>query len=125
MKTLEQLQKIKEEARKSVLLRRKNADFTIKVALGTCGIAAGARPVMTAILDELGKRNVANVLVTQSGCMGYCDQEPMVEVIDNEDMKVIYGKVDPNSARRIVVDHIVNGKVVDDLVFISKKRARD
>lgn len=120
MKTLEELYKIKEEAKKSVLLRQKKANFTIKVALGTCGIAAGARPVMAAILDELGKRNLTNVLVTQSGCMGYCDQEPMIEVTDNKGITVTYGKVDPNSARRIIAEHIVNGQIVDALVFISK-----
>lgn len=120
MKTLEDLHKIKEQAKKSVQLRQKDAAFTIKVALGTCGIAAGARPVMSAILDELGKRNISNVLVTQSGCMGYCDQEPMVEVTDDKGMKVIYGKVEPGSARQIITGHVVNGQILDDLVFISK-----
>ncbi|MBN1351424.1 (2Fe-2S) ferredoxin domain-containing protein [candidate division KSB1 bacterium] len=120
MKTLEDLKKIKEQAQKSVQLRQQDTAFTIKIALGTCGIAAGARPVMAAILDELEKRNLSNVMVTQSGCMGYCDQEPMVEVAEKNGMKVVYGKVEPATARRIVAEHVVNGRILDELVFMSK-----
>ncbi|MCI0515644.1 (2Fe-2S) ferredoxin domain-containing protein [candidate division KSB1 bacterium] len=120
MKTLEELQQIREKAQQSVFLRQKHARCTIKVALGTCGIAAGARTVMAAILDELGKRNVKDVLVTQSGCMGYCDQEPIVEVSDENGNKVLYGKVDPNSARKIIAEHVMNGQVVDNLVFVNQ-----
>lgn len=120
MKTLEELQQIKAKAQESIALRQKNARSTVKVALGTCGIAAGARAVMAAILDELGKRNIADVQVTQSGCMGYCDQEPLVEVIDANGKNVIYGKVDPAAARKIIAEHIVEGKVLEDLVFITQ-----
>jgi len=120
MKTLEELQEIKKKAQESIALRQKNMRCTVKVALGTCGIAAGARAVMTAIIDELGKRQVHDVLVTQSGCMGYCDQEPIVEVVDEKGSKVIYGKVDPNAARKIIADHVINGRVVEDLVFVAQ-----
>ncbi len=119
MKTLEDLQKIKDKAQESVRLRQSEARCTLKVALGTCGIAAGARLVMAAILDELGKRNVKDVLVTQCGCMGYCDQEPIVEVTDDKGNKVMYGKVDANSARKIVAEHVINGNVVENLVFVA------
>jgi NADP-reducing hydrogenase subunit HndB len=120
MKTLEELHQIKSKARESIALRQKNARYTVKVALGTCGIAAGARAVMSAILDELSKRNVSDVQVTQSGCMGYCDQEPIVEVIDASGKNVIYGKIDPGSARKIIADHVINGKVVENLVFVAQ-----
>jgi (2Fe-2S) ferredoxin len=119
MKTLEELQKIKDKAQESVRLRQAETRCTLKVALGTCGIAAGARTVMAAILDELGKRDVKDVIVTQSGCMGYCDQEPIVEVIDDKGNKVRYGKVDVNSARKIVAEHVINGNVVENLVFMT------
>ena len=117
MQTLEELAKKREKAKEFMILRQKSAKYTIKVALGTCGIAAGARSVMTAILDELSKRNVKDVKLTQSGCLGYCDQEPIVE-ISNGDSTITYGKVDTNIARKIVSDHIINGKVIDEHVFI-------
>lgn len=120
MKTLEELQQVKEKAKESMALRQKKAKYTVKVALGTCGIAAGARSVMAAVLDELGKRNMSDVLVTQCGCMGYCDQEPIVEITDEQGKQVLYGKVDSNSARKIIVEHVINGRVVEDLVFITQ-----
>ena len=119
METLEALIAKREKAKESIFLRKKGAKYTIKVALGTCGIAAGARNVMAAILDELSKRNVKDVLVTQSGCVGYCDQEPLVEVSES-DSTTIYGKVDSNIARKIVSDHIINGLVIEDHVFIKQ-----
>ncbi|MCK5738662.1 (2Fe-2S) ferredoxin domain-containing protein [bacterium] len=120
MKTLEELHKIKARAKEDMALRQKEARCTVKVAMGTCGIAAGARPVMAAILDELEKRQVTDVLVTNSGCTGYCDQEPLVEVIGEDGKRVVYGKVEPADARRIVAEHVIKNKVLDDMVFVMQ-----
>ena len=88
----------------------------IVVGMGTCGIAAGARTVMLAILDELKKRNISDVIVTETGCIGLCQYEPLVDVIKPDQPKVTYVNMDADKAREIVVKHIVNNRVVDDYV---------
>jgi len=90
----------------------------VVVAMGTCGIAAGAREVMAAILDELDKRGITDVSVTQSGCKGLCEQEPTVDVIKN-DQTVTYGYVDSDKARQIVGQHLVNDNIVGEWVVSS------
>jgi (2Fe-2S) ferredoxin len=80
--------------------------------MGTCGIAAGARETMKAVLDAIEKDQVAGVLVTQTGCIGLCEFEPIVDVQVGEEAKVTYGKVSPERARAIVTEHIVGGKPI-------------
>jgi NADP-reducing hydrogenase subunit HndB len=82
--------------------------------MATCGIAAGARPVMHAFVEELNKRKLTNAAVTMTGCMGMCRLEPIVEVIDQEGNKVTYVKMTPEKAVKVVTDHIVNGKIVTE-----------
>ena len=84
----------------------------VVVGQGSCGIAAGARPVMAAIMEEVSKRNLQHVAVTQTGCIGVCRLEPIVEVMVPGEEKVTYVKVDPQKAAEIVSEHIVNGRVV-------------
>ncbi len=91
----------------------------VVVAMGTCGIAAGARDVMTAILDELDKRGITDVAVTQTGCKGLCEQEPTVDVIKSGEPTVTYGYVDPEKARQIVAQHLVNGQIIGEWVVAS------
>jgi len=79
--------------------------------MATCGIAAGARPVMNAFVEELNKRNLTNVAVTMTGCIGMCKLEPIVEVIDKDGSKVTYVKMTPEKVARVVAEHIVNGRV--------------
>lgn len=117
MKTLADLRKIKEKAQKEMAARGQAAKYRICVGMGTCGIAAGSRSVMTAIVDEIGKRNLKNVLVTQTGCLGYCDQEPMVKVTQSDNSSITYGKVTPEIARKIIKEHIVNHHIVSEYVF--------
>jgi len=117
MKTLEDLKKVREEALKAMHVREGVQGTRITVAMGTCGIAAGARETMSAILDELGKRGITDVVVTQTGCKGLCEQEPLVEVTRVGEQTVSYGKVNAEKARRIVAEHIVNGHVVGDYVI--------
>jgi len=106
MKSLEELAKIREQAKHQLELREGKGGPSVVVGMGTCGIAAGARETLLAILDEIGKRNLTNVAVTQTGCGGLCEQEPLVEVVLPGQPKVTYGHVDPNRARQIVASQL-------------------
>lgn len=117
MKTLADLRAIKDKAKKEMAAREQSAKYRISVAMGTCGIAAGARNVMSAILDEMNKRNIEDATVSQTGCLGYCDQEPMVQVTGANNNTITYGKVTPEVARRIIAEHVGNDSVVSDYVF--------
>ncbi len=92
--SIEDLKRIKEEAQRGTLLREGKADYKVIVHMGTCGIAAGAREVMSAILDEINKRGLTNVIVTQAGCIGLCDREPLVSVEKGEE-RILYGDLTP------------------------------
>jgi NADP-reducing hydrogenase subunit HndB len=118
MKTLEDLKKVREKALEQMKLREGKFSAKVVVAMGTCGIAAGARDVMTAILNELEKRGITDVSVTQTGCKGLCEQEPTVDVI-KDGTTVTYGYIDAEKARQIVAQHIVNGNVVSEYVVAS------
>lgn len=110
---LEELRKIRERAEAELRLRSGQARVKIVVGMGTSGIAAGARQVLKAILDEVALRNLRDVLVTQTGEKGLCAKEPLVEV--HEPARVaIYGDVDEATARRIVVEHVLHGRIVED-----------
>ena len=114
MKSLEELLAIKEKAQAQIAARDADGNDGIRVVVGmaTCGIAAGARPVLKALTDEIAKRNVKNVSVTQTGCIGMCQYEPIVEVFEPGKEKVTYVQVNAEKAVKIVTDHIVNGKPV-------------
>jgi len=117
VKTLADLRAIKEKAKQDMAAREQSATYRISVAMGTCGIAAGARSVMSAILDEMSKRGIQDATVSQTGCLGYCDQEPMVQVTDAQNTTITYGKVSPEAARKIIADHVQNGNVLTEHVF--------
>ena len=114
MKSLEELLAIKEKAQAQIAARDADGNDGIRIVVGmaTCGIAAGARPVLKALTDEIAKRNVKNVSVTQTGCIGMCQYEPIVEVFEPGKDKVTYVQVNAEKAVKIVTDHIVNGKPV-------------
>lgn len=114
MKTLEELKAIRDKMKKQMDLRESGED-TVRVVVGmaTCGIAAGARPVMTAFLEEIQKRELKNVTVSQTGCIGVCRLEPIVEVYSPDRDKVTYVKMDPDKVKTVVAEHLVNHKVVE------------
>lgn len=113
MKSLAELQAIRDKARKEINLREENPDaIRVMVGMATCGIAAGARPVLTALVDEVSKRNLANVTIIQTGCIGMCQYEPIVEILIPGQEKVTYVKMSAEKAVRVVNDHLVNGNVV-------------
>lgn len=116
MKSLEELKAIRDRVKGNVHLRKEDSADNIRVVVGmaTCGIAAGARPVMLKFLEEIQKRNLQNVTVSQTGCIGMCRLEPMLDVIMPGKEKVTYVRVNPDMVPRIVAEHIVNGRPVQE-----------
>ena len=114
MKSIEELMAIRDKTRKNMTVREDTGDSKIRVVVGmaTCGIAAGARPVLNAFVDEIAIRDVKGVSVQQTGCIGMCQYEPIVEVTEPGKEKVTYVKMTPEKAVRVVNDHIVNGNPV-------------
>ena len=122
MKSLAELQAIRDKARGKVTLREGQDDaIRVLVGMATCGIAAGARPVLTTIVDEVAKRGLQNVMVTQTGCIGICQFEPVVEVVEPGKDKITYVKMTPEKAVRMVNDHLVNGNVVSEYTIGNLK----
>ena len=118
MKSLAELAAIRARMMDQVNLRKDdNVDTRVVVGMATCGIAAGARPVMLAFIEELKKRGIENVTVAQTGCVGMCRLEPMVEVYVKDQEKVTYVHMDPDKVARVVGEHIVNGKPVDEFTI--------
>lgn len=114
MKSLEELKKIREEAIKKVDIRQEREGTRIVVGMATCGISAGARPVLMAMVEEVNKRNLTNVTVNQTGCIGMCSLEPIVEIYRPGEEKVTYINMTPEKARKVIAEHIVNGKIVNE-----------
>jgi NADP-reducing hydrogenase subunit HndB len=113
VKTIAELEAIRQKTLERVGYRKDtDNDTRIVVGMATCGIAAGARPVMLAFLDEIKKRNLQNVTVSQTGCIGMCRLEPMVDVIVPGKEKVTYVNLSPDMVPRIVTEHLVNGNPV-------------
>jgi len=118
IKSIEELEKIREQAKDLINLRKDNENKTrIVVGMGTCGISAGARQVLLAILDEIKKRNLTDVIVTETGCIGLCKFEPLIDVIKPGQPKVTYVNLDPDKARQIVAKHIVNNQIIEEWVI--------
>lgn len=118
MKTLEELKAIKERMQKqlNIIEVANTNDIRIVVGMATCGIAAGARPVLNRLTEEVNKRNLKNVKIVQTGCIGMCRLEPIVEVYIPGKEKVTYVKVTEDRVAKIISDHIVNGNIVTELL---------
>ena len=113
MKSLAELKQLRDEISKQVDLRKDREDgIRIVVGMATCGIAAGARPVMSAFLEEVNKRGLGNVTVTQTGCIGMCRLEPIVEIMMPGEEKVTYVKMTEEKVARVVAEHIINKQPV-------------
>ena len=120
LKSIEELEKIRQAAKDRLELRATAEDegrIIIRVGMATCGIASGARETMQAIQEELKKQDISNVSVIQTGCLGYCAQEPIVEVICNDMPAVMYGHVDAERAREIVKEHIKKGHLIQNAII--------
>lgn len=115
MKSLAELQKLRDQISKQVDLRKdRESGVRVVVGMATCGIAAGARPVMNAFLNEVSKRGLSDVTVTQTGCIGMCRLEPIVEVFMPGEEKVTYVHMNEEKVARIVAEHIINKQPVTE-----------
>ena len=115
MKSLEELRAIREKMQKQIDIRENSADdIRVVVGMATCGIAAGARPVLSAFVEEVNRRGLQGVVVTQTGCIGMCKLEPIVEVFQPGKEKVTYVKMSPEKVGRVVTEHLVNGNPVTE-----------
>ena len=116
MKSLAEIEAIKNKIKNQVDVRKDTDEDTIRIVVGmaTCGIAAGARPVLSALVDEVGKRGLSHVTVAQTGCIGMCRLEPIVEVLEPGKDRVTYVKMTEEKAKKVIAEHIVNGNVVTE-----------
>ena len=115
MKSMAELEAIRQKTLENIAMRKEVHDAArVVVGMATCGIAAGARPVMLAFLDEIAKRHLDHVTVSQTGCAGMCRLEPMVDVYVPGQEKVTYVKLTPEMVPRIVTEHIVNGRIGEE-----------
>lgn len=121
---IDDLNRISEEIRRTTLLRDGDSRAKITVHMGTCGIAAGARGIMNALLDEIQQKNIKDVIVTTSGCAGLCSKEPMATVEIKGEAPVKYIQLTPEKIRDIVSQHVLSGKIVTDYALaIGSERA--
>ena len=115
MKSLEELMAIKAKMQDKVSVRTSSGDIRIVVGMATCGIAAGARPVLNAFVESVSEAGLTDkVQVTQTGCIGICQYEPVVEVYEKDKEKVTYVKMDAAKAKEVVEQHIKGGKIVTE-----------
>ena len=117
IKSLEDLKRVREEAIEKRKMKPEAGKAHVTVAMCTCGIAAGARDTMKAILDMIEQDKLEDITVTQTGCIGLCEREPIVMVEVGDKPKVTYGKVTPEVARQIMKEHVINGKPVENHVI--------
>jgi NADP-reducing hydrogenase subunit HndB len=106
------LDRIREETRRTTLLREGDSRAKITVHMGTCGIAAGARQIMSTLLDDIQQRNLKDIILTTSGCAGLCSKEPMATVEIKGEAPVKYIQLTPDKIRDIVTQHVLNGEIV-------------
>jgi len=115
--TIDDLKRIKEETAKSTSLRGGKANVKITVHMGTCGIAAGAREVMNALMEEMAQVDRQDIRVVTSGCMGMCSSEPNVTVEVQNAQPIVYQKMDPNRMRQVFKRHVLLGEVQTDFAL--------
>jgi NADP-reducing hydrogenase subunit HndB len=121
---IDDLNRIKEEIRRTTLLREGNSRAKITVHMGTCGIAAGARGIMNALLDDIQQNNIKDIILTTSGCAGLCSKEPMATVEIKGEAPVKYIELTPEKIRDIVSQHVLNGEIVKSFALaVGSERA--
>ena len=116
VKSLEDLKRIKEQALEKRKVKATAGNAHVIVGMGTCGIAAGARDTMKAILSYIEENNLSGILVSQTGCIGLCEREHIMQVALGEGSKITYGKVTPEVAERIMKEHVLGGSSVQEYV---------
>lgn len=115
MKSLAELQALRDKVKGTIGIREDDTgNIRVVVGMATCGIAAGARPVLKAFTEEAAKRGLQNVTITQTGCIGICQYEPVVEITEPGKEKVTYVKMTAEKAVQVVANHLVNGNVMSE-----------
>lgn len=117
IKSLEELKRVREEALAKKNMKAAPGHIQVIVAMGTCGIAAGARDTMKSVLNYIEAENLSGVTVTQTGCIGMCEQEPIMQVVVGDQAKVTYGKVNAEVAAQIMKQHVQGGLPLKDHVL--------
>ncbi len=122
MKSIADIKAIRDKMQSQIILRDNNTNEETRIVVGmaTCGISAGARPVFNTLVEEVATRQLKNVKVSRSGCLGMCKLEPIVEVFVPGQEKVTYVKVDPEKAKQIIASHIVNGNICTDYLITNE-----
>lgn len=121
MKTIQELEEIRKKTLQTINIRKDRSGTRIVVGMATCGIAAGARPVLKTIMDEVANNNLSDVVVAQTGCIGVCRLEPIVEVYKPGAEKVTYVKMTPEKAVRVVREHVMLDRVVNEYTIGSEE----
>ncbi len=127
MKSLEELQALRDQMKDQMGIRHDAKDnIRVVVGMATCGIAAGARPVLQRLTEEVAKRGLKNVTVAQTGCIGICQYEPVVEVFENGKEKVTYVKMTEDKIVQVVAEHLVNGHpIAEYTIGAAQAEAKD
>lgn len=126
MKSLEELRAIREKMQGKVGLRSESQDqIRVVVGMATCGIASGARPVLTALSDAVQEQGLTNINVTQTGCIGLCQYEPIVEVLEPGKVKVTYVKMTPEKALEVLRLHLQGGQVVAKYTLSAAQKSAE
>jgi len=113
---LEELKKLRDKSIAETAAR-KEGRFRVIIGLGTCGISAGGRKIMEAAMEEIAKRGLKDVSVETTGCIGMCQNEPLIDIVRRGPPRVTYGNLKPEDVPRIIADHLVNGNVVEEKVI--------
>jgi NADP-reducing hydrogenase subunit HndB len=117
IKSLDELKRVREEALQKKQMKATSGNIQVIVAMGTCGIAAGARDTMRSVLNYIETEKVNGITVTQTGCIGRCEEEPILQVILGDQAKVVYGKVNAQVAEKIMKQHVQNGQPVRENII--------
>ena len=116
--SLEDLRKLRENTQQQIKKRdMEGKQIQIIVGMGTCGIAAGGRKIMEAAMEEIAKRGLKDVSVETTGCIGMCQNEPLMDIVRPGEARVTYGNLKPEDVPRIIAEHLVNGRIVEDMVI--------
>ncbi len=121
MKSLEDLQKLRDEALKKMNIRYIKGGYRIQVGMGTCGIASGAKQILQGFLKEIEARNITNVAVTQVGCMGECAYEPMAEISDENGQSFVYCTITQPMITEIIESHLINHQPIQKYLLANRK----
>lgn len=117
IRSLEDLKRIQGKALTKRKIKETSGTVQVIIGMGSCGIAVGARKILKTVLDYIEKNHVENVSVIQTGCIGLCSQEPILQVIKGGSGKTSYGKVSPEIAEKIMKSHVVQGNIFQDNII--------